>query len=82
MKINLKNIALATLYLLISSCYNLILAAEVPPAPPEFAQPGGGGGGVGPGSPASPIDMYQIILFAVAIMLVAYFYKKTKLAKA
>lgn len=63
---------------IISSINYLLLAQKSPPPPPSDYNRG-----VGPGAPsASPIDMYQIVLFAVAIMLVAYFYKKTKLAKA
>lgn len=37
---------------------------------------GGGGGGVGPGAPASPIDMYVYVLGIIAVMFIAFFTKK------
>ena len=43
--------------------------------------PGGGVGGVGPGRPASPIDMYVYILAIAAILLIAFFAKKYKTQK-
>lgn len=46
--------------------------AQDPPSPP------GGGGGVGPGSPASPIDMYVYILAVAAIFLMCYYHYKTR----
>ncbi len=48
-------------------------AQSSPPAPP-----GGGGGGVGPGAPASPIDMYVYVLGLVAVLLIAYYTKKVQ----
>lgn len=44
--------------------------AQVPP------DPGGGTGGVGTGSPSSPIDMYILILAAVAIAFAVYYSKR------
>jgi len=48
----------------------LFLRAEEPPLPP------GGGGGVGPGAPASPVDMYVYVLAIVALALIAYYQRK------
>lgn len=48
-------------------------AQSGPPAPP-----GGGGGGVGPGAPASPIDMYVYVLGLIAILFIAYYSKKVQ----
>lgn len=44
--------------------------------------PGGGTGPVGPGAPASPIDMYVYVLGIVAIGFIVYFTKKYKSVKA
>jgi hypothetical protein len=46
-------------------------AQEGPPSPPP-----GGGGGVGPGTPASPIDMYVYLLVLVAIIFILYYHRK------
>ncbi len=46
-------------------------AEEGPPSPPP-----GGGGGTGPGTPASPIDMYIYALLVVGFILIVYFAKK------
>ena len=71
----MKKIYLLVL-LLMTGVFELVYAGP-PPLPP-----GGGGGGVGPGAPpTTPIDMYQIILLALAIVLISYFYKKYKLKK-
>ncbi|WP_312392351.1 signal peptidase [Chryseobacterium sp.] len=50
---------------------------------PAMPAPGGddGDGTVGPGAPASPIDMYIIGLVIVAIMLTVFFAKKYKTQK-
>lgn len=53
----------------------VFLSANQPPPPPN-AVPPGGGGGVGPGVPASPIDMYVYVLAAVAFLLIAYYQRK------
>ncbi len=77
MKRNLKQTINGTLFLLVTAFFNFIAAAPVP-APPPLS----GGGTGGPGAPpSSPIDMYQILLFVVAVTLVVYFYKKIKLSK-
>ncbi|MCJ7934630.1 MAG: signal peptidase [Chryseobacterium sp.] len=54
----------------------LVKADDIPPPP------GGGTGGVGPGSAASPIDMYVYVLSAVAITFIVIFTKKYKSQKA
>ena len=46
---------------------------KAPPPPP-----GGGGGPTTPGAPASPIDMYIIVLISLAIILTLYFAKNYK----
>lgn len=43
--------------------------------------PGGGGGVVGPGAPASPVDMYIYALSGVAILFIVFFAKKIKRQK-
>lgn len=54
-----------------SSVFNSLFAGYVP------SPPGGGGGTVGPGAPpTTPIDMYQILLFAIAVMLLIYVTRK------
>ncbi|WP_417428435.1 signal peptidase [Halpernia sp.] len=64
---------LGTLVLFFTIGINCLYAG--PPRP-------GGGGVIGPGAPpTSPIDMYEIILFVIAIVLIFYFYKKNKLSK-
>ena len=52
--------------------------AEIPARPPSpaYGPPGGGGGGVGPGTPASPIDMYVYIFAIVAVVFIAMYAKK------
>lgn len=54
--------------------------AEIPARPPSpaYGPPGGGGGGVGPGTPASPIDMYVYVLGVVAILFIVYYSKKSQ----
>ena len=47
------------------------LQAQGPPPPPD-----GGGGGVGPGTPASPIDMYVYILAIAAIFFITLYAKR------
>ncbi len=59
---------LTLLFLIVSNAY---IFAEDPPVPP-----GGGGGTVGPGTVASPIDMYVYILIAVGIIMMAYYVKR------
>jgi len=51
----------------------ILKAQEAPPLPPP-----GEGRGVGPGSPASPIDMYVYILALVAIVFIVYFSRKVE----
>lgn len=76
MKKNLKNKLIITLLVLVTSLFNFAKAGVTPPPPP----PNGAGG---PGAvPATPIDMYQIVLFTLAILLITYFYKKIKFNKA
>lgn len=41
----------------------------------------GGGGVVGPGAPASPVDMYIYALSGVAILFIVFFAKKMKRQK-
>ncbi len=60
------------LLLIVSTCY--FAQHSTPPVP--AAPPGGGGGGVGPGSPASPIDMYVYILAITAILFIVLYAKK------
>ncbi|KMQ68023.1 hypothetical protein ACM39_09140 [Chryseobacterium sp. FH2] len=48
--------------------------ADTPIMPPPGDDDGGGT--VGPGAPASPIDMYIIGLVLVAVMLTVFFAKK------
>ncbi|MBB6371917.1 signal peptidase [Chryseobacterium shigense] len=50
---------------------------EIPPVPG-----GGNTGVVGPGGPASPIDMYVYLLSIVAIAFIMYYTKKLKSQKA
>ena len=50
------------------------LRAQGPPPPTD----GRGGGGVGPGAPASPIDMYVYVLGVVAILFIVYYSKKSQ----
>ncbi|AYO58331.1 hypothetical protein CO230_09505 [Chryseobacterium sp. 6424] len=52
--------------------------AEEIPAPPMTPQapPGGGGGAVGPGTPASPIDLYVYVLMIAAFIILLYYRKK------
>lgn len=52
----------------------LLRAQDIPSPPPG----GGGGGGVGPGAPASPIDMYVYVLGFVAILFIVYYSKKSQ----
>jgi hypothetical protein len=73
----LNNKIKITLLLLVSAFVNFVSAAGVP-VPPAPNQDGEGGGGPGV---ISPIDMYQIVLFILAVMLICYFFKKIKLAK-
>lgn len=53
----------------------IFIRAENPPMP---ASPPGGGGGVGPGVPASPIDMYLFVLVIIAGALLIYYHRKTQ----
>lgn len=55
-------------------------ADEIPPAPGTASKNGIGGGG--PGAPASPIDMYVILLSVVAIALILFYTRKLKSQKA
>ncbi|WP_124641495.1 MULTISPECIES: signal peptidase [Amniculibacterium] len=50
---------------------------KAPPPPPS-----GGGGPTTPGAPASPIDMYLLILGFVAFVLILVFTKRMKINKA
>ncbi|SFI39781.1 hypothetical protein [Halpernia frigidisoli] len=75
MKKNLKHITASFILFVFSALLNLVNAQQLPPPDPT-------GRGVGPGAPATPIDMYQIALFAVAVILIGFFYKKLKLNKA
>lgn len=51
--------------------------------PDDMPVPGGDGTGtVGPGKPASPIDMYIYVLSIVAILFIVYYTKKYKSVKA
>lgn len=79
MKSNFKSKVLILFHLFISASLSMIYANDIP-SPPMNNLPGSGGGGSGPGTPATPIDMYQIVLLIVAIGLVTYFYKKIKLS--
>lgn len=79
MKKNFTNKIGVFLLLLVSILFNTLSASE-PIAPPPAPGVGGGGTG-GPGIAASPIDMYQIVLFLSAVFLIGYFYKKIKLVK-
>ncbi len=57
----------------------LVRAAD----PDDMPIPGDGGSGtVGPGKPASPIDMYIYALSVVAIIFIVYYTKKYKSVKA
>lgn len=47
------------------------LRAQGPPPPTD-------GRGVGPGAPASPIDMYVYVLGVVAILFIVYYSKKSQ----
>ena len=64
----LLNKLLFFLFLAIGTIYK----AQVvdPPSPP------GGGGGVGPGTPASPIDMYVYLLGLIAVLFMLYYQRK------
>lgn len=60
--------------------FNNLLIAQAPPTPE--GRPGGGAGGTGPGGkPKNPIDMYEYILVIAAVLLVLYFYKRSKRLK-
>ena len=69
----ISNKILYTLVLLFMS----ITAFALPP------DPGGGTGGVGPGSRASSIDLYAVVLVIIAVVFALYFAKNyvKKLAK-
>ncbi|WP_373709936.1 signal peptidase [Kaistella sp.] len=63
----LLNKTLLFAFLIIGS----FLGAQGPPPPPE-----GRPGGVGPGEPASPIDMYVYILAIAAILFIVLYVKR------
>lgn len=48
--------------------------AQSPPPPPVSGRPGD----VGPGTPASPIDMYLYILALAAVLMMYFYHYKTK----
>lgn len=52
--------------------------APLPPPPSGGPPGGGGGGGYTPGAAASPIDMYLLVLVAVALVLMFVYSKKIK----
>lgn len=60
------NKTLLFLFLIIGTFYK---ADEMPPSPPPGGG-GGGGGGVGPGGPASPVDMYVYVLLIIGVLLI------------
>lgn len=64
----LLNKLLFFLFLAVGTFYK----AEDPPSPP------GGGGGVGPGTPASPVDMYIYVLVIAAMLIMSYYHYKTR----
>lgn len=47
------------------------LRAQGPPPPADDR-------GVGPGAPASPVDMYVYVLGVVAILFIVYYSKKSR----
>lgn len=61
--------------------FNQLLLAQNDPEPP-IPTNSAGSGGVGPGGkPKNPIDMYEYILVIAAVLLVIYFYKRSKKLK-
>lgn len=78
----MKNLLLKVLAIFIFGV-NQLLLAQMPPSPE--GRPGSGdsgAGGVGPGGkPKNPIDMYEYILVIAAVLLVIYFYKRSKRLK-
>ena len=59
-------------YLLITA--GSFYKAQTEPPPPMAEQ----SGGVGPGAPASPIDMYVYVLAAAAMLFMCYYHYKTR----
>lgn len=51
-----------------------INAQSAPPQPPVAGRPAD----VGPGTPASPIDMYVYVLVIAAILLMFYYHYRTR----
>lgn len=65
----LINKLLFFLFLAIGTVYKAEVPGDVPAPPP------GGGGGSGPGTLASPIDMYIYVLAIVGLLLIVFFNK-------
>lgn len=65
----LVNKLLFFLFLAIGTFYKADVPNDLPSPPP------GGGGGSGPGTPASPIDMYIYALIIVGFIFIVYFNK-------
>ena len=67
------NKAVFFLFLIIGTFYKAgEIITDGPPSPPP------GGGGTGPGTPASPIDMYVYILAIAAILFIVLYANKIK----
>lgn len=68
------NVIMKKLLFIVLCVVNILcIAQKEPPAPPSTAKDV-----VGPGTPASPIDMYIYLLIVIAVVMIAVFAKKTK----
>jgi len=69
----MKNLLLKKAYYLLFLLASVLSFAQSVPPPPENPESGDIGG-----YPASPIDAYTIVLFLMAVMMIAFFAQKQK----